>query len=679
MIDLELKNGNICGLISDGINNADPNGATGSVGFTLMSDNIKDGTTKKDCSLYTDTTSCYDFSERYENEIICRDSKNAIETRYIIGDNILTVTSRTDNYEISQFAINLDLNFLEKDTDYKSQLLPTSPYKSSDGKHFYYILTRPDGKVMTVLSEKPCDGFRIYYSPYKAGHYILRLQIMASFDRAFGGSGYKDIELKIFWSENIGAAFERISQIYDLPLFKLKKSGVFDGYAQAELVGKCDRYILTAPDGTEEEFTPCGKIENIKLNTFGFYTITPFVNEKQGLDAVLWCGKDDKKLFDKCTGAIKKPYHNDDNLCEGGCFLWSMLCNMRVGNHRKYDDAAKYELGIIMGKNGERVQRKTIVPERTEYAPYHICGSNRIQEQFFGVSILLEAYKTYNDKKYLDYAEYALDELLDNWFSDGMIYNGEDYTTVCAPVIAIADMANATENPQKKKRYHDSCIAVAEYLLRRGINFPTEGTGANGKREFEDGSISCTALSVLYVCANIHYDERYISFARDILELHKAWTIYTPDARMYGSSFRWWETIWEGDGEGPAICAGHAWTVWKAEALYWYGVLTGDKSAMEMSWCGFVTNFAKANKNGEMYSCFEVDYIRGGGIDGIKKDLKQLADNSFVDSFKTAHSYPAHIDSSLSRYAWVRYAYTFLNGRDDSNVLTCPVPEIQPK
>ena len=61
-----------------------------------------------------------------------------------------------------------------------------------------------------------------------------------------------------------------------------------------------------------------------------------------------------------------------------------------------------------------------------------------------------------------------------------------------------------------------------------------------------------------------------------------------------------------------------------------------------------------------MYSCFEVDYIRGGGIDGIKKDLKQLADNSFVDGFKTAHAYPTHIDNSLSRYAWVRYVYTFL-------------------
>lgn len=664
MINLELKNGNICSLINDGINNADPEGKTGSVGFTLMTDDIKDRSTKEDCNLYTDRTSNYDIVEQGINTTICRDSEFGINTEYSIEEDALSIKSSTNNLQISQFALNFDLNFLEKNTDYRSQLLPTSPYKSADGSFFYYMLTRPDGKVMTILSKKPCDGWRIRYSTYKCGHYILRLQIMASFDRAFEGSGNKELELKIFWSENVDCAFDKISEIYNLPLVKIKKSGGFDGYAQVEVVGKCDKFILRAPDKSETEYIPDGKIQNVKLPQFGLYTIVPIENEKKGLDAVLWCGKDAKMLFDKCTDAIKKPYHNDDNLCEGGCFLWSMLCNMRIGNHRKYDDVVKYELGVIMGENGERIQRKTIVPEKTEYAPYHICGSNRIQEQFFGVSILLEVYKTYGEEKYLEYAENALDELLDNWFIDGKIYNGEDYTTVCAPVIAIADMANTVQNPEKKERYTGAAIAVAEYLLKRGINFPTEGTGGVEKgQEFEDGSISCTALSVLYVCANIHYDERYIEFAKDILELHKAWTIYTPDARMYGSSFRWWETIWEGDGEGPAICAGHAWTIWKAEALYWYSVLTGDRNAAEMAWCGFVTNFAKANKNGEMYSCFEVDYIRGGGIDGIKKDLKQLADNSFVDSFKTAHTYPAHIDSSLSRYAWVRYVYTFLEGK----------------
>lgn len=652
MLHLGFINGCIGDLSFDGVNLAATHGETGSVGFTLISDDIKNQTDKEDFNLYHDRTSTYDSIEKNGNITVCTDIKNKIRTQYICEDDIFHIISNTDNSEISQFALNFDLNFLGMNTDYKTQLLPTSPYKS--GKYFYYILTEPCGKFVTIVSQKPCDGWKIRYSPTFCGHYILRLQIMASFDRAFSGSGKKDIDLKMFVSDSIDAAFERISKIFDAPLLKIIKSGGFDGETEIHAVGACDRIVLKDSDGNKTVLD--AKNEKIKLCKFGFHTVTPYNGEKKGLDAVLWCGKDAEMLFEKCTGAIKKPYHVDDNLCEGGCFLWSMLCNMRIGKHRKYDSIVKHELSEIMGENGVQIPRKTIVPYKTEYAPYHICKSTRIQEQFFGVSILLEAYKTYSDKKYLDFAQKTLDELLDNYFINGKIYNGEDYTTVCAPVISIVDMANVTQN----KRYKKAAIAVAEYLLKRGINFPTEGTDSNNtKRDFEDGSISCTALSVLYVCANLHYDERYIKFAKEILDLHKAWTIYTPDAKMYGSSFRWWETIWEGDGEGPAICAGHAWTIWKAEALYWYGILTGDKDAFLMSQNGFVTNFAKANKNGEMYSCFEVDYIRGGGHENVKKDVKQLADGSFVDSFKIAHAYPAHTDSSLSRYAWVRYVYTW--------------------
>lgn len=32
-----------------------------------------------------------------------------------------------------------------------------------------------------------------------------------------------------------------------------------------------------------------------------------------------------------------------------------------------------------------------------------------------------------------------------------------------------------------------------------------------------------------------------------------------------------------GDADGPAICCGHAWTIWRAEADYLYYALTGDE------------------------------------------------------------------------------------------------------
>ncbi|MBO5648448.1 MAG: hypothetical protein J6S76_00875, partial [Clostridia bacterium] len=178
--------------------------------------------------------------------------------------------------------------------------------------------------------------------------------------------------------------------------------------------------------------------------------------------------------------------------------------------------------------------------------------------------------------------------------------------------------------------------------------------------EYEDGSISCTALALLYVCANLKYKQEYVDFAEHVLALHRAWTIYTPDARMYGSSFRWWETIWEGDGEGPAICAGHAWTIWKAEALFWYGIIKKDAKALRDSWNGFVSNFAKTQVDGTMYSCYEVDYIRGGGYEFEKQYLSQLEGEDVHTRYVIAHDYPKHADSSLSRYAWARAAETWM-------------------
>lgn len=664
MFDIKIENGCISELIYGENNFAEPGAKTGSVGFTLKSDDITAQPERTDCNLYFDRTSTYNDVKVEDGVTVCRDTENKICTKYYADDDGLHIFSHTENEEISQFALNFDLNFLGKKCGKgETQLLPTSPYMSDDKDYFYYLLTYDCGKCMVILSEEKCDGWKIGYSPYSCGHYILRLQIMGSFDKVFEGSGRKEIKLRVFMADSVDDAFEKISDIFDAPLCKNLLNGGFDGRAVVEINGNADEYKVVSPSGRAETFKISGKTAEIELKEFGLYKIIPYRCGKKGLNSSVWNGADAGEQFTKCTDAIRKPYHNDDNLCEGGCFLWSMLCNRRMTGNTKNDDVIKKELSIVMCEEGEPVRRKTIVPYKTEYAPYHICGSKRIQEQYFGVSILLEAYKAFDDRRYIDFAANALDELLENYFKDGMIYNGQDYTTVTAPVIAIADMANTMKSIdcERAEKYAAAAVKVADFLVKRDLLFPTEGIYDEGSREWEDGSISCTALSVLYVCANLKYDRRYIDFAKKLLDIHKAFTIYTPDARMNGSSFRWWETIWEGDGEGPSICAGHAWTIWRAEALYWYGVLTGDKQSMTDSANGFVTNFAKIDENGRMYACFEPDYIRGGGMEAVKRNLRQLSDGQHIDSFKIANSYPKHADNSLSRYAWVRYCYTWGN------------------
>ena len=665
--NIQIENGKIVGLFPDGEtqNMANAEGDTGTVGYTLMSDDIRHQERKTEGVLFYDRVAEYDKTEQLYNKTVCYNTENKIKTIYeLVGDR-LDIQSKTSSEKISQYALNFDLNFLNSESgSYKTALLATSPYTSEDGEHLYYILTRPDGRFMVIVSRKKCDGWRLFYGRNQK---ISRLQIIASFDKVFGSSGCKEISVSVFFTNSIDEAYQRISELLERPLLKNIVSGGFDSKASIEIVGDATQIDLRSPSGVESVINVTDKKLIVDMSEYGYYIATPYYNGQKGLNTVLWNGVDAFSLFNKCTDAIKKPYHNDENLCEGGMFLWSMLANMKSRQSLKYDAVAKEELDVIMCRGDRIVPCRTIVPYKTEkYAPYHICESGRIQEQFVGASILLEAYRLYHEKEYLDYAINAMDELLENYYDNGKIFNGkgEDYTTVVTPMIPVVDLAIELKDidPQKSEKYKKTALEMAEFLLKRGLNFPTEGASS----KYEDGSISCTALSLVYLCANLIYDEKYIEFAKDVLTVHKAWTIYTPDARMYGSSFRWWETIWEGDGEGQAICAGHAWTIWKAEALFWYGVLTGDKEALRASWNGFVTNFAKATPQGNMYSCYEPDYIRGGGREKLKATLLHLQDGVKIDSFSLAHNYPIHTDSSLSRYVWIRYVYTW--GNIDTNI-----------
>ena len=124
---------------------------------------------------------------------------------------------------------------------------------------------------------------------------------------------------------------------------------------------------------------------------------------------------------------------------------------------------------------------------------------------------------------------------------------------------------------------------------------------------------------------------------------------------MYRSSLRWWETLWEGDADGNALCCGHAWTIWRAEADYWYYYLTGDREYLRKAYCGFMSNFAKIDKDGKSYSCYQPDYITGGGFTARSEDVK----------FRIVKGFPKQTDSGLSRYVWIRCADTLL---EDSSV-----------
>lgn len=636
-------------------NLADAKKTCGSVGYTLKSEDIK-AQNPDSYRLFDDKQSNCSKECLCGEKIGFKDEEADIYTEFSTDDDGIIIKASSDNDEISQFALNLDLNFLgKKGTYFKEQIIPSSTYSSENNEYSYCIMPRPNGRVLLLVVLKGFKGFKLGYSQYCFGHFIQRYQVIASYDRAFNAEDKKEIEVKLIPTDSVEKAFETVRNIFKVPVCKPFVSGNYGSKAVVECSEDTEKITVTSPSGEIYDiFTENEKYVEINTKEEGFYKVVPFNGEgKSGMDTVVWHCGDMREAFDRCSAAISGP-EIMDNSCEGGVYIWSKLCNMRTGGHKNFEKEVLKGFERIIGKNENPNVGASILPFADgENFAYHLYGSDRVQNDFFICSYLLEAYRTFNDRYYLEYAVSIMIYLIGNRIKDGCITSNysahSDYTTVCCPIINIIDLMNELKS-LSDERYlimEKASTEICEHLMNRGWLFPTECSKSDETEfETEDGSVSCTALTLLYYCANVKFVKEYFLRAKEILLVHNAWTIYSPDVRMYRSSFRWWETIWEGDKHGPTVNAGHAWTVWRAEALYYLGILGHDEEAMLESWNSYMTNYCKMTENGEMYACFEPDYIVS----------TRMSDNDY----QPWHRYPENTDTSLSNYVWTRSVATWL-------------------
>ena len=155
-------------------------------------------------------------------------------------------------------------------------------------------------------------------------------------------------------------------------------------------------------------------------------------------------------------------------------------------------------------------------------------------------------------------------------------------------------------------------------------------------------------IAVLAVLASCQKPE-YVEFATKVLDFHDCYSVYTHHPCMYRSSLRWWETIWEGDADGPTICFGHAWTIWRAEAEYWYAMAVKNDERLLDSYNGFMSNLSKTDKDGNMYAIYRYEQLSGPAME----------DRGWMVNRNNMEGFPCNQDRTLSRYAWARAADTW--------------------
>ncbi len=637
-----------------------------SVCYTLHTDNIKEGK-RVSSTPYVDRTDALVTKKgvRYGEN-----TKSTVKIEpYEDG---IVIEAAAEGEGISEYGINLPFNFMGKKNGggWRRQYLFNSPYMSPDKSIIYAYLTNPDGNNLLVAVLSCADGWKMDYSPFGWAHYFINLKLLANYDRLYGTADRKKyIKAVILPVSDFSSALERLSRVYGAPFLEYDLSGGAIGDSVKLIPYGCPDTLIERVNGGERvvNFT-----ENYEIKTEGETELIPVKDGKRGAPVTVYGYSSLRELYKKSMDTVNTDIimkNTNGNLCEHECWAPStMRYLMKYGDTLSQGDREAYEkrlnwlLDIITEQDPHKAVREITILD-TPHGPfpaYNVFKSQRVQELFFGITILADAYLYFKDEKYLRYAKGATECLFSHYLKeDGHLEvdwgNGchEDYTTVCCPMIPIVNMAELLQT--RDRAFSEKCYKIADkmasFLCKRGISFPTEGgVSKEAEAEMEDGSISCTALALLYYCARVERNEEYLKKAKEILDLHESWVINTPLCQMRGSSLRWWETQWEGDADGPAICAGHAWSIWRAEADYHYYTLTGDERYLVKAKNGFMTNLSKIDMEGRSYASYNPDEINGGGFPGIPDEIR----------YRIAPKFPNEQDCGMSRYVWIRINDTFL-------------------
>lgn len=660
----------------------DGSGRFGNLVYTLLTENIQT-LEKPEFVPYKEHYAGYDSCVVSKTGILFENCEfqTTLRVQEYLDEIVLEMECQSD--KVSACGMFLPLNFMSnRNGEYASQFLISSPYHTIDRKYWMHYFTRPDGKQLVLIAEGDLDGYKINYSPYLSGHFIRGFSFLWQLDQAYGLPIRKERSMRIHIVpvENYEEAVLAASKIWKLPALLYDVASAKIGTIfPFETIGMVDEVKVIAPSGKEQYIAEMSFVPE----EYGIYTLIPYRQGTPGMDVSMFAWDDMNAMYGRAMDSlityheevlgrtkegrkVWRPPHlfyrgyQDHNLCEHGMWCWALLRYMEAFEKKKeYIDEVQNHLSIVMEKESDVSVNCCTISKKQGY---HTLNSTRIQEVYNGVNILLDAYKVFDKKKYLELAikvleiriesDISKDGAIMRFGSDGVTAENADYTTVTCMVFPIVDLAVLLKGMGDRRYlfFQKEAIRIADFVVKRGFLFPTEGgEHREVNREMEEGSISCSALTVLYVAKWLCSDKaekkkKYLEFAERILKFHDAFTVSTPHPVMFRSSLRWWETIWEGDSDGPAVCFGHAWSIWRAEAQFLYGIMAKDNRRILDSYNGFFGNYAKEQKDGRVFAIYQYEPISGGAV---TKNGSQM-------NYHVHDGFPDRADDTTSRYLFAR-------------------------
>ena len=602
--------------------------------------------------------------------------------------------------EADQIGIDCGVAFMDlRQTEPpEAQFTVKSFYRSEDRSLCYVYLERPKGLGMLICNLSPCAGWRLRYGADNQA--VVGLQMIERFDSRLSPDepvGRVHFGIRISFHGSLDLAREFIATSVKIPVITATTPSVrVDAELAFEVIGKVSKLLVAGPNGEKESVPlsqdPSGKLHgSYTPRSEGFHTLTALgANGSSHLVAHAAAALDE--LLHRSTKDLD-PYLG--GFAEHGYWAQAfLLARGEQGPNARHDATLHVALNMVgmqgipdipgppsapppeevkrllnREKPGQEKDYPMLIKQDGWYCyqpvpvtqkfrgrtlqPFHIYQWERIQDQFEHIRTFLYASRAYQNEAYYEHSvSVALSAIADHVDNNGRVYclhlGGKetfDYTTVICPLQVLLELYSEMQirGDTRANQFSAVCHSIAGYLMRRGFEFPTEGVSVH-LRWTEDGSIACTALALLEAYHRLDPNPEWLERAGKILAYHEPWRIDVPDARILDSSYRYWETQWENDGEGRSINCGHAWSLWRAEALYLLALATGNPKALIQSYNGFRTNVVKIARDGRTFGCFTPDFLP-------QRPRK----------FALTHSYPDTQCWGLAFYLWPRLFQTWWN------------------
>lgn len=597
-----------------------------------------------------------------ENDVEFVSASGATTLRYELEEEDFTLRYRACPGCGPRMGVELDFNLLDLETGsgWRQQCMPTVIYTDPACTYAYLIFSTADKRFLAVGIDGDFAAWRIKYS--YAGHRMQGFQVLNQADDVVTGDRPRlktvnSLCIRFAFGDSIQSCLDKIAALLGVAIAAYPLSGGPCGaHIPLEILGKMDSVTVTDPEGLACTLQNGG----VALRIPGVYEVKTVSRSGREHTSRLLCVQDWESIYDKVNhfykdyfqhecGAFSRviwkdtlspnggetfegaPFGDPDKLLScltgefGGYGAWAMIKNCQLFGEKPelLESVRRYLYHWALNRGHEdkpypnTLYKKPAEFRGRKFGPYHLYREiNYPQHEACLLQQFSDYYQLTGDKEILpELSALARHFMSEHMEGNGMIIcqndaDGErvDYCTVMVPMDGLLRAADALkgEDEETSRLLYDAAERLADYVCRRGLDFPTEGEPCT-----EDGSMTCSAVTLLLAYRQLTPKPEYLETAKKILDAHSMLELYGTDCRMFGSSTRFWETQYESRDWGPSINAGHGWTIWMAEAKALMALCTADVGLLKEAYAGFLTNISRIDEKGGMPTCYTPDMIPG--------------------------------------------------------------------